>query len=130
LAGKSEVRLGRLDPKRDLTYVSDTVEGFLRAGEVEGIEGEVIQLGTGRAISIGDLFDTACRVLGVTSKVVEERARFRPDASEVLVLQSDPSRARQRLNWEALVPLEDGLERTARWLESHLHLYDAERYHV
>jgi UDP-glucose 4-epimerase len=130
LAGKPEVRLGRLDPRRDLTYVSDTVHGFLRAGEVDGIEGEVIQLGTGRALSIADLFETACRVLGVSCTVVEERARFRPDASEVLVLQSDPSRARQRLHWEAAVSLEDGLTRTARWLENNLHLYDAERYHV
>jgi NAD dependent epimerase/dehydratase len=130
LAGKKEVKLGRLDPKRDLTYVSDTVEGFLRAGEAEGIEGQVIQLGTGCALSIAQLFGTACRVLGVTSTVVEERARFRPDASEVLVLQSDASRARQRLKWEAVVTLEDGLEKTARWLQNNQNLYDVERYHV
>jgi UDP-glucose 4-epimerase len=130
LAGKREVKLGRLDPRRDLTYVTDTVEGFLRAGEVEGIEGEVIQLGTGRALSIGELFQAACRALGVSSIVVEDRARFRPNASEVLVLESDPSRARERLNSEAVVPLEDGLARTARWMEQNRHLYDVERYHV
>jgi len=130
LAGNREVKLGRLDPRRDLTYVSDTVEGFLRAGEVEGIEGEVIHLGTGRALSIAELFEIACRILGISATVVEERARVRPNSSEVLVLQSDPSRARERMNWEAVVPLEDGLARTARWLEQNQHLYNVERYHV
>ncbi len=42
LTGKKEVELGRLDPSRDLTFVADAVEGFVRAGEVEGIDGEVI----------------------------------------------------------------------------------------
>jgi UDP-glucose 4-epimerase len=130
LAGRKEVKLGRLDPKRDLTYVEDTVEGFLKAAEVEGIEGEVIQLGTGQTVSIGELFDAACLALGVKARVVQQQERLRPDNSEVMVLLSDPSKARRLLGWEALVPLEQGLSRTARWLEKHAHLYDPERYHV
>jgi len=130
LAGRKEVKLGRLDPKRDLTYVEDTVEGFLKAAEVEGIEGEVIQLGTGQTVSIGELFDAACLALGVKARVVQQQERLRPDNSEVMVLLSDPSKARRLLGWEALVPLEQGLSRTARWLEKNAHLYDPERYHV
>lgn len=130
LAGRKEVKLGRLDPKRDLTYVEDTVEGFVKAAEVEGIEGEVIQLGTGQTVSIGELFDAACLALGVKARVVQQQERLRPDNSEVMVLLSDPSKARRLLGWEALVPLEQGLSRTARWLEKHAHLYDPERYHV
>ncbi len=130
LAGKEEVKLGRLDPKRDLTFVADTVEGFIKAAEVEGIEGEVIQLGTGRTVSIGELFDAACAALAAKAHVVQEQERLRPDNSEVMVLLSDPSKAKSVLGWEALVPLEKGLRRTAVWLEKHLHLYDPERYHL
>lgn len=130
LAGKKEVKLGRLDPQRDLTYVADTVEGFVKAAEAEDIEGEVIQLGTGRTVSIGDLFDAACAALGAKASVVQEHERMRPDDSEVMILLSDPSKARRLLGWEAEVPLERGLLRTARWLEKRLHLYDPERYHV
>jgi len=130
LAGRKEVRLGRLDPRRDLTFVADTAAGFVRAGEAVGVEGEVIQLGTGRSVSVGELFATACRVLGVSAAVVQDDARLRPDASEVMVLLSDPGKAKERLGWEAAVPLEEGLARTARWLEKNLHLYDPERYHV
>ncbi len=116
LDGRTEIRLGRLDPRRDLTYVADTVDGFMRAADAPGIDGEVIQLGTGRSESIGELFDLACRLLGVDATPVEDPDRVRPDASEVLVLQSDPTRARERLGWEAVTSLEDGLRATIDWL--------------
>jgi len=130
LAGKREIRLGNLDPKRDLTFVSDTVEGFVRAGETAGIEGRVIQLGTGRAVSIGELFDTACRALGVEARVVVDEARVRPARSEVMLLLSDPAKARRLLAWKPSVDLEEGLRRTASWLEQRGGLYDPDRYHV
>ena len=130
LAGKKVVKLGRLDPKRDLTFVADTVEGFVKAAEVEGIEGEVFQLGTGQTASIGELFDAACAALGVKARAIQEQERLRPDNSEVMVLLSDPSKARSVLGWEALVSLEEGLRRTAAWLGKHIHLYDPERHHV
>jgi len=123
LAGKREVELGRLDPRRDLTYVGDTVDGFLRAGSTPGVEGETIQLGTGRAVSIGELFEAACRALGVSATVRQDPARLRPDASEVLVLESDPSLAKARLGWTPRVGLEKGLADTALWLKAHLGEY-------
>ena len=116
LAGRTEIRLGRLDPRRDLTFVGDTVDGFIRAATVDGIDGDTIQLGTGRAESIGELFALACRLLGVDARVVEDPARLRPDASEVLVLVSDPAHARDVLGWEARTSLEDGLAATIDWL--------------
>jgi UDP-glucose 4-epimerase len=119
LAGRTEVRLGRLDPRRDLTYVADTVDGFVRAAGAVGLDGETIQLGTGRSESIGELFAIACRLLGVAARAVEDRERLRPDASEVLVLESDPSRARERLGWTATTTIEDGLARTIEWLRAH-----------
>ncbi|MBI5445148.1 MAG: GDP-mannose 4,6-dehydratase [Deltaproteobacteria bacterium] len=130
LAGRGTVQLGRLDTRRDLTYVSDTVEGFLRAGEVEGIEGDVFQLGTGNAVSIGELFEAACRVLGVKASVAQDSARLRPDRSEVMVLLSDPAKARRVLGWEPTVGLEEGLKRTAAWLAMQPTPVDPERYHV
>jgi len=116
LAGRSEIRLGRLDTRRDLTFVADTVDGFVRAAECDGIDGQTIQLGTGRAETIGELVEIARRLTGNPARVVEDPARLRPDASEVLVLQSDPSLARQLLGWEAHTDLEAGLAATIDWL--------------
>jgi UDP-glucose 4-epimerase len=118
LAGRQEIRLGRLDTQRDLTFVADTVDGFVRAAVTEGIEGQTMQLGTGRTESIADLFVLAARLTGSTAVPVEDASRLRPDASEVLVLQSDPARARQLLGWQAATSLEDGLARTIDWIRT------------
>jgi UDP-glucose 4-epimerase len=130
LDGRSEIRLGRLDPRRDLTYVADTVDGFIRAATAPGIDGNVIQLGTGRSESIGELFDIACRLLGVAARTVEDPDRVRPDASEVLVLQADPTRARDLLGWEARTSLEDGMAATIDWLRRQPVPLDLDRVQV
>jgi UDP-glucose 4-epimerase len=130
LGGRRTITLGNLDPKRDLTYVSDTVAGFLAAGATPGIEGETIQLGTGRTESIRDVFEAACRAVGVQAEVVQDPARLRPARSEVMVLQSDPSLARSRLGWEAKISLEEGLGQTAGWIRENLHRFSPEVYAV
>ncbi len=130
LEGKREVELGRVDTRRDLTFVSDTVDGFCRAALGDGLEGETVQLGTGRAVSIEELFNAACRALGITASIRHDPRRDRPDASEVLVLQSDPSEARRRMGWAATVSIEDGLRQTAAWLERNRERYRSDFLHV
>lgn len=128
LRGRKEIRLGNLGPRRDLTFVSDTVDAFLKAAEAGGVEGEELHLGTGQALSIGALFELACRVLGIEAEVREDRERIRPEKSEVQVLLSDPSKAEGLLGWRAMVTLEEGIGMTANWLERHQDLYDPDRY--
>ena len=123
LSGANEVSLGNLHPRRDLTYVGDTVAGFLAAGTQSGLDGQLIQLGTGRAESIRDVFDAAQRAVGKTAKAVTRAERVRPARSEVDVLQSDPTLALRLLNWKAKVSLEEGLSATVAWMRSHLDRY-------
>ena len=119
LDGRPEVRLGRLDTARDLTYVTDTVDGFVRAALAPGIEGRTIQLGTGGSVTIAELFSLACQVLGVDAHPVLDAARLRPERSEVLILRSDPTLAREALGWAAATALEDGLRATIGWMRTH-----------
>jgi len=130
LAGRTSVKLGRLDARRDLLFVSDTVDGFIRAGASAGVDGQVVQIGTGRAVSVGELFEIACRTLGIDASIEQETQRFRPDASEVMALQADPARAKALLGWEPRVTLEEGLRRTAKWLTRNQHLYTMQGYQV
>ncbi len=130
LSGSRNVELGSLKPRRDLTYVADTIAGFLAAGAVDGLEGRTIQLGTGRAASVEEIFDAACRVCGVEAVADSKPARVRPERSEVMVLQSDPSLAKRLLGWQSTVALEEGLERTAAWMRSNLNRFRPEVYAV
>jgi UDP-glucose 4-epimerase len=130
LAGKREIQLGNLAPRRDLTFVSDTVDGFVRAATAAGIEGDTIQLGTGEAVSVADLFHAACKALNIQATITQDPQRLRPDASEVQVLLSDPAKAERLLGWQPQVSLTEGLTHTAAWLQGHLGLYRTEGYHV
>jgi NAD dependent epimerase/dehydratase len=126
LGGSSELRLGALHPRRDLTYVSDTVDGFVKAAETESAVGRTIQLGTGRDMSVGELADLAIRMTASRARIVEDPQRFRPAASEVERLLSDASCARAVINWEPRVTLEDGMSKTIEWLLDNLRRYSNE----
>lgn len=123
LAGKKEIALGRLDTRRDLTFVSDTVGGFICAATASQVLGEVIQLGTGESPSIEEVFQAACRVVGVDAIPVVDARRLRPDPSEVLVLLSDPAKAKRALGWTPAITLEQGLRSTADWLRQNIDKY-------
>jgi UDP-glucose 4-epimerase len=130
LEGKQELSLGRIDTRRDLTFVADTVDGFVRASVVPGLEGRTIQLGTGRAESIEEVLAIAQRLLGTRAVVRQDPKRLRPDASEVMVLQSDPAVAREVLGWEPRHSLEDGVSATIDWLRINLDRYRTDFFHV
>jgi UDP-glucose 4-epimerase len=130
LAGRDEVELGNTTPKRDLTFVRDCVRGFVAAGTAEGIEGRTIQLGTGRTDSIADIFRVACSVCGVSATIRQSSERLRPENSEVMVLQSDPSLARKLLGWESEIGLEEGLAMTAEWMRENLASFTPSEYAI
>ncbi len=117
LAG-DEVRLGNLDPRRDLTFVKDTVAGFLAAATADAVLGETINLGTGRAVSVRDLAKTLIDLVKPTARLVEDAARKRPERSEVGVLLASYDKARALLGWEPSTSLEEGLALTVRYFES------------
>jgi UDP-glucose 4-epimerase len=130
IAGKRRIALGRTDPRRDLTFVTDTVDGFVRMATCDDMVGQVVQLGTGQAVSIAELFDLACRVLDARADVLVDEKRLRPDASEVLVLQSDPSRAKVLLGWTPTVTLADGIARTAEWIREDPRRYAGDSFQL
>lgn len=130
LTGQSEVRLGNLETTRDFTFVTDAVDGFVRAGTRDLPSGELVQLGTRRDVSVRSLVGLAASVLGVSARIVVDDQRIRPADSEVLRLRSDPSRAERLLGWSPAVTLEDGLIRTADWLRPRVDPSRAKRYQL
>lgn len=117
------ILLGNQNTIRDFTFVNDTVAGLLKAAEVPGITGEVINLGTGQEIKIGELAQKIIRKTGRSVKVKVDPVRLRPERSEVMRLLSNNTLARKTLGWEPTVSLDDGLDQTSDWIKSHLELY-------
>lgn len=124
------VRLGSLHPTRDLNYVSDTVEAFVRAASAPAAVGRTINVGSGREISIGQLADLIAGMVDGSVRVERDEQRVRPDASEVERLLSSSALAQELLGWRPMVSLEDGLRTTIDWMREHLAEYHEGAYAV
>ncbi|SFJ88486.1 dTDP-glucose 4,6-dehydratase [Amycolatopsis sacchari] len=118
LAGLPTIRLGSLRPQRDFTFVTDTVDGFVRMAETDLEPGSLVQLGVGSTVSIGDLVELCRELTGSDSRIEVEEQRIRPERSEVEILLSNPERARRELGWEPTVSLREGLMRTIDQLKA------------
>jgi NAD dependent epimerase/dehydratase len=127
---RDRIELGALEPTRDFLYVGDTVEGLARCAEIEGVEGEVFNLGTGREHSIRDVVDLVLAATGKELPVELSEERLRPLTSEVDRLCASVDKARALLGWEAKVSFEDGLRRTIDWIAESLDTYRPEVYGV
>lgn len=124
------LRLGSLEPRRDLTYVEDTVAGFIAAAGEERTIGHTIHLGSGHDVSVGEIVEMVSDLLGKPLPVEVDPARIRPPNSEVQRLISSPALARGLMGWEARTPLPEGLARTMDWIERNVHRYRADEYVV
>jgi len=115
LKGARIIKLGDLSPTRDLNFVNDTVQGFIKAAEADASIGTVIHLGTGVEISVGDLAKNIAHIIGKEISIESTKERIRPEKSEVERLLADNSKAHQVLNWKPEWSLEKGLTETIGW---------------
>lgn len=130
LSEQPEIRMGALDPERDMTFVADTASGFILAALADDVAGKTINLGTGHTASIGTIAGRILSLMDCAKPLVQDEARMRPKLSEVMRLVSDNSKAKQLLGWEPRVKLDDGLLETITFIRRHGHLYRPSTYTV
>jgi NAD dependent epimerase/dehydratase len=118
-SGQRRIKLGALHPTRDFTFVTDTARGFAALAECDAAIGEVVQLGSGFEISVGDTARAIAEAMGRDVEIEADDARLRPEASEVERLFADPSKARKLSGWTpeygGIEGFRRGLGETARW---------------
>lgn len=128
---QDQVELGDLTPRRDLTYVTDTVEGFIKMAQAgDEVLGQEVNLGAGAEISIGELAQKIFHLVGRSPRIVTDTVRVRPKKSEVYRLWADNRKAKSLIAWSPQVPLEEGLRRTITWIQAHLDHYRTGEYQV
>jgi dTDP-glucose 4,6-dehydratase len=124
------IRLGSLTPTRDMNYVGDTVAGALRIAEEDAAIGEVINLGSSREISVGDIAQAVFAAIGGAFTIETDAARLRPEKSEVFRLLADTAKAERLLGWRPRVGVEEGIARTVDWARANLDRLLVDSYHV
>jgi dTDP-glucose 4,6-dehydratase len=122
------VRLGSLEPRRDLTYVKDTVAGFVAIAGADAALGRVVNIGRGEDMTIGTLVERIGARLGRPLRVESEPARVRPPASEVGRLLAGTALARDLLGWAPRYTLDQALDETIAWVREHLGFFRVDDY--
>lgn len=130
LQDEPRLKLGALSPVRDFNYVADTVEGFLAVAAAKSSVGEVINIGSGRGVTIGETARLLMKLTGRCVEIASDRARVRPERSEVMRLLCGNAKARRLTGWRPRVPLAQGLSRTVDYIRSRLSDYKAGLYNV
>jgi len=128
LSGIREISLGNLTPRRDLTYVEDTVEAMRLITRENQFVGKVVNIGSQQDISVGEILEKLCTLLKCPATVRTQPERVRPDNSEVLRLLCDATLLREATGWAPRHSLDEGLEKTVSWLREHLALYKPDTY--
>jgi dTDP-glucose 4,6-dehydratase len=134
--GKRQIELGSVHPTRDFSYVADTVAGFVAALSSDQSVGEVINLGSGFEISIGDTARAIAEVMGAEIEILTDQRRLRPEKSEVERLWAANEKARRLLGWQPRYGGLDGFRRgvaeTVAWFSQPTHqaTYKADLYNL
>ena len=109
--GRRPTIYGDGEQTRDFTYVTNVVDGVLRACHAPEASGEVINVATAGRISLNQLFAIVKREVGSSL----EPNYSNPRAGDVRDSQADIGKAQRLLGYTPIVSFEDGLGRTVKW---------------
>jgi NAD dependent epimerase/dehydratase len=132
LNGEVEIKLGDITPTRDLLYVKDTVNGFLKIAASDALIGHEVNIATQCEISVGSLAQLIINKINPDARIVRDTLRFRPEKSEVFRLFGSNEKLKSSTDWEPKYSLEEGLEKTINWFSESRNLvkYKSDQYNV
>ena len=132
LNGAEEIKLGDITPTRDLLFVKDTVNGFLKIAECDELIGHEVNIATQSEISIGDLAQQLINKINPKAKIITDSVRLRPEKSEVFRLFGSNEKLKTYTDWNQNYTLEEGLKETIDWFskKENLDQYKSDIYNV
>lgn len=132
LNGAEEIKLGDITPTRDLLFVMDTVNGFLKIAECDKLIGHEVNIATQSEISVGDLAQSLINQINPNAKIVSDSVRLRPEKSEVFRLFGSNEKLKSFTDWKQNYSLEEGLFETVTWFskKENLQQYKSDIYNV
>ena len=105
---------------RDMTYVDDVTEGFLRAAETKACYGNIYNIGGAPPVSLHDLAEMVVRLAGPPAHYTTREFPADRASIDIGSYHADDSAFRAATGWAPLVGLEDGIGRSLDWFRSRL----------
>ena len=114
----TEIKLGDTMPTRDLLFVKDTVNGFMKILESTTTIGEEINIATQSEISVGDLAQKLIDLINPQAKILQDEQRVRPAKSEVFRLFGSNEKIKQLTDWTPQYTFDQALKETIDWFSN------------
>ena len=132
LNGAEEIKLGDITPTRDLLFVKDTVNGFLKIAECDKLIGHEVNIATQSEISVGVLAQELINSINPSAKIITDTVRLRPEKSEVFRLFGSNEKLKSFTDWNQKYTLKEGLKETIDWFskKENLQQYKSDIYNV
>jgi NAD dependent epimerase/dehydratase len=132
LNGVEEIKLGDITPTRDLLFVKDTVNGFLKIAQCDELIGHEVNIATQSEISVGNLAQLLISTINPSAKIITDSVRLRPEKSEVFRLFGSNEKLKTYTDWDQKYTLEQGLKETIEWFskKENLQQYKSDIYNV
>jgi nucleoside-diphosphate-sugar epimerase len=130
--GKKQIQLGDVTPTRDFNYVLDTCRGFVALAKSDETIGEVVNIGSGSEISVGDTLNLIKEIMNSDVEFITDEKRVRPKNSEVFRLCCDNTRIHELTGFKSEYSLKAGLAATIEWFtkSDNLTRYKIDIYNV
>jgi NAD dependent epimerase/dehydratase len=132
LSGIENIKLGDLTPTRDLLYVKDTVDGFLKISQSDSLIGHDCNIATQSEISVEELANELINQINPNAKIVSDEQRIRPSKSEVFRLYGSNQKLKDNTDWELRYSFKQGIAETIEWFRQteNISKYKPEIYNI
>jgi NAD dependent epimerase/dehydratase len=132
LSGIENIKLGDLTPTRDLLYVKDTVDGFLKISQSDSLIGHDCNIATQSEISVEELANELINQINPNAKIVSDKQRIRPSKSEVFRLYGSNQKLKDNTDWELRYSFKQGIAETIEWFRQteNISKYKPEIYNI
>ena len=114
----TEIKLGDLTPTRDLLYVKDTIDGFLKIAESTKTIGEEVNIATQSEITVGDLAQKLIDLINPKARIVQDEQRIRPAKSEVFRLFGSNEKIKALTDWKQYYSFDQAIKETVEWFSN------------
>jgi len=117
-----KLKLSSPYPVRDFIFIEDIIDAYLKIiKNIQGIKGEVFNLGTGKQIDIAQVVSLIKKI--TNSKIKPEYNQIKPAQTEPKNWVANIVKIKSLLNWQPKYNLEEGLKKDIRWFRENIFVY-------
>lgn len=124
LFNKKLLRISSMTTARDFVFINDVIDAIVKSGNTSKINGEIINIGSGKYYSIKEILDLVFELFNNKPEIIFDVSKKRE--FDIIEIQpfADIEKANNLLNWTPKYSIEEGLRKTYKWFESNLYRYN------